>query len=235
MQKITTPRKTNQEGFTLVEVMIALTIMVAVLAMSMSFLMESTMLNFQSQAKNNINREVRGIVDRIAIEAKQSNIFVIYTSAADEHRLAAADRRRPHESGDALLLVQKAGYAEMLTYGVDPLYDPRPIKKIILYYRTVTGSENGAEVGPVMRWERDFSSDPVTDADEIFALESLIPPYTDLLSESQRVVAFSEGLSDGRLFYNFQNRTAMINGRILHGNQAKWITDTYNFSISPRG
>ena len=230
-----TTGRTHQQGYTLVEVMIAMTIMLAVLAMSMSFLLESTMLNFKSQAKNNINREVRGIVDRIAIEAKQSNMFIIYTSAADADRISAQDRRRPHESGDALLLVEKAGYAEMLDFGVDPLYDPRPIKRIILYYRMVTSTENGAEVGPVMRWEKDYTDAPVTNAEDILALEGLIPSYAELLPASRRVVAFSEGLSDGRLFYNFQNRTAMINGRILHGNQAKWITDTYNFSISPRG
>jgi len=56
-----------------------------------------------------------------------------------------------------------------------------------------------------------------------------------LNAESTNVVQLSEGLADGRLFYNFKNRTVMINGKIIHGNQAKWVTDTYNFSISPRG
>jgi len=225
----------SKQGFTIVEVMIAMAILFSVLAMSMGFLVESTWINHSSQAKNNINRELRGVVDRMALEAKQSNFFILYTSAANADRIDARDRMRPNESGDALLLVEKAAYAEMAAYGVDPLYDPRPIRRIILYYRMVTAEENGAAVGPVMRWERDFSSNPVVDAEQIRNVEGLIPAFNQLVPESRQVVAFSEGLSDGRLFFNFQNRTAMINGKILHGNRAKWITDTYNFSISPRG
>ena len=142
---------------------------------------------------------------------------------------------RPNESGDALLLVQKSAYAEMAEHGVDPLHDPRPITRLILYYRIITGEENGAQVGPVMRWEGDFSDSPIVDSNDIRKVEELIPPFNQLVAESQQVVAFSEGLSDGRLFFNYLNRTAMINGKILHGNKAKWVTDTYNFSISPRG
>jgi prepilin-type N-terminal cleavage/methylation domain-containing protein len=225
----------SKSGFTIVEVMIAMAILFSVLAMSMGFLVESTWINYSSQAKNNINREMRNVVDRMALEAKQSNFFILYTSAANADRIDANDRMRPNESGDALLLVEKAAYAEMAGYGVDPLYDPRPIIRLILYYRMVTAEENGAEVGPVMRWEGDFSQNPLVDSDQIRNVEDLIPTFTQLVAESRQVVAFSEGLSDGRLFFNFQNRTAMINGKILHGNKAKWITDTYNFSISPRG
>ncbi len=222
-------------GFTLVEVMIALTIMVSVLAMSSGFLMESTLINFRSTAKNNINRELRNTINRMAIEAKQSNFFLIYESAQDAERYDRDDRRRPNESGDALLLVFKSGYPDMEALGMDPLRDPRPITRIILYYRDPNTEIDGVTVGPVMRWEKDFTADPITDAQEIREVELLLPPFTTLRSESTQVMAFSEGLVNGRLFYNFQNRTIMINGRIIHGNQAKWVTDTYNFSISPRG
>ncbi|MCH8527272.1 MAG: prepilin-type N-terminal cleavage/methylation domain-containing protein [Kiritimatiellae bacterium] len=228
-------KRTGADGFTLVEVMIALTIMVSVLAMASGFLVESTLINFKSTAKNNINRELRNTINRMAIEAKQSNFFLIYESAEDGERYDRDDRRRPNESGDALLLVFKSGYPDMEGLGMDPLRDPRPITRVILYYRDPNTEIDGVLVGPVMRWEKDFTNSPVTDPEEIREVEMLLPPFATLRNESRQVMAFSEGLVNGRLFYNFQNRTIMINGRILHGNQAKWVTDTYNFSISPRG
>lgn len=215
--------------------MIAMAIMMSVLAMSSGFLMESSKINFKSTAKNNINRELRNTINRMAIEAKQSNYFLIYETAEDGERYDRDDRRRPNESGDALLLVFKSGYPDMEALGMDPLRDPRPITRIILYFRDPNTQIDGVSVGPVMRWEQDFTDDPIIEPDEIREVELLIPTLTTLRTQSAQVMAFSEGLVNGRLFYNFQNRTIMINGRIIHGNQAKWVTDTYNFSISPRG
>lgn len=222
---------TTKSGYTLVEIMIAMAIMVSVLAMSMGFLTESTLINFRSSAKNEINRELRNVINNMAIEAKQANLFLMYASAADADRHDRGDRLRPNESGDALLLVFKGPHVP----SADVIRDPRPITRMIMYYRDSNTVQDGVAWGPVMRWDKDFSSSPVTDADEIRDLEALIPAIGTLRNESRQVVAFSEGLVNGRLFFNYQNRTVMINGRIRHGNEAKWITDTYNFSISPRG
>lgn len=211
-------------------------IMVSALAMAMGFLVESTMINFKSAAKNEINRELRQTVNNMAIEAKQANFFLIYRSAELADRTDHTFRRRPNESGDALLLVFKAGYSDMEDLNADPLRDPRPIRRIILYYRDPTEVIDGVAVGPVMRWEKDFGTAHLVDPDLIRNVEENLPlSMTELRRESRQVMAFSEGLVDGRLFFNFLNRTVMINGRIIHGNQAKWVTDTYNFSISPRG
>ncbi|MDF3128637.1 prepilin-type N-terminal cleavage/methylation domain-containing protein [Kiritimatiellaeota bacterium B1221] len=225
----------SQSGFTLVEMLMSMGIMFSVFAMSIGFLIESGRINFVSAEKNDINREVRKVVTRMATEAKQSNLFVVYKSAAMADRDLSTDRVRPNEAGDCLLLVYKTGYAEMMDMGVDPLHDPRPVNKLVLYYRSVTHEEDGQERGPVRRWVKDLSSSPETDADKIHNIEQMIPSLSVLESESSEVVELSEGLANGRLFYNFQNKTVMINGKIIHGNQAKWVTDTYNFSISPRG
>lgn len=222
-------------GFTLMEMMLSMSIMFIALMLVMDFVIETGRLNFTSAEKNDINRELRNVVDRMASEAKQSNLFIIYKSAAPADREDQTDRVRPNESGDCVLLVFKSGYADMMDLGVDPLHDPRPITRLIMYYRSATTTENGVERGPVRRWELDLRSNPETDADTIHNLESLIPNLATLYAQSTELVELSEGMADGRLFYNFQNRTAMINGKIIHGNKAKWVTDTYNFSISPRG
>lgn len=228
------PHPIRKTGFTLVEILLAMTILVMVMGMAMSFLVESSSMNFKSSAKNEINRELRTVMNRMAHEAKQSNFFLIYSTAGDADRNEAVDRIPPKESGDALLLVYKGRYSDMEADGLDPLRDPRPILRMILYYRDANTTLDGVSVGPVMRWEKVFES-PVTDGDTIRNVESLIPAIGTLRNESSQVMAFSEGQVNGKLFFNFQNRTIMINGRIHHGNNAKWITDTYNFSISPRG
>lgn len=227
--------KKAQAGFTLIEIMFSVAIVTSVMAMTISFMVESGRINFVSAEKNDINREVRNVVDRMTMEAKQSNLFIIYQSADASDRVDQTDRVRPNESGDCLLLVFKSGYSEMASLGVDPLRDPRPVTRLIMYYRSITGTEDGVAQGPVRRWELDLTSSPETDPDTIRNIELLIPDKSTLDAESVQVMELSEGLADGRLFYNYQNRTTMINGKIIHGNQAKWVTDTYNFSISPRG
>lgn len=182
-----------KKGYTLVEVLIAMSLMLGILAISMGFLMESTMINFKSTAKNNINRDLRSVMTRMAIEAKQANFFLIYASAAGSDRNEATDRIPPNGSGDALLLVRKGRYSDMEDMGMDPLRDPRPILGLILYYRDSNTQIDGIEVGPVMRWEVDYSGSPITNRDTIRDVESLIPPFATLRSQSRQVVGFSEG------------------------------------------
>jgi prepilin-type N-terminal cleavage/methylation domain-containing protein len=71
-------------------------------------------------------------------------------------------------------------------------------------------------------------------------LESLLPPdsaaaaidatYAELL-----VNDLSGRGIDGQNFLNFANRTVVFQTRVLHGNRAKRVTNTYNFAITPRG
>jgi prepilin-type N-terminal cleavage/methylation domain-containing protein len=39
----------------------------------------------------------------------------------------------------------------------------------------------------------------------------------------------------GFSFLNYQNRSVIVRTKILHGNQAKRVTNTYNFTVTPRG
>jgi hypothetical protein len=51
----------------------------------------------------------------------------------------------------------------------------------------------------------------------------------------EEVVELAKGLADNQLFSNFRERTIIVNGEIVHGSAAKRVTDTYNFTVSPRG
>lgn len=70
-------------------------------------------------------------------------------------------------------------------------------------------------------------------------VETIIPTTSSLWASNSGfdiIVNDMEGLtSNGLFFENFQNRSALVRTKILHGNQAKRVTNTYNFTITPRG
>ena len=78
-------------------------------------------------------------------------------------------------------------------------------------------------------------------------LESLLPPATQAgatnSSYAKIVLNNLEGLwttfsnhpLNGLTFLNFQGQSVIVHARILHGNQAKRVTNTYNFTVKPRG
>ena len=62
-------------------------------------------------------------------------------------------------------------------------------------------------------------------------------PATSTLTSWPEVIELSQGLSDGRLFHNFYGRSVMVKGEIIQGDgkSTRMATNTYNFTISPRG
>ncbi|MDP0496688.1 MAG: prepilin-type N-terminal cleavage/methylation domain-containing protein [Verrucomicrobiota bacterium JB024] len=141
-------------------------------------------------------------------------------------------RKRDGESGDFLLLI---------TYGDDlSPYDTaagtkypddvdytKPITKLVGYFRVVEDETN--QTGPV----RKFIVYP-RGSDQYKPLEDLIPSSTNA-DDYPVVIELSKGLANQRLFYNFRDTSIMVNGQIMHGTKVKRLTDTYNFTISPRG
>lgn len=69
-------------------------------------------------------------------------------------------------------------------------------------------------------------------------IEALLPGATSAWAQAAAhriVINDLNGLSGGFTFFNFQNRSVIVRTKILHGNQAKRVTNTYNFTITPRG
>ncbi len=211
-------------GFTLTELLVTMTILGLVMAGLTSFYYQSTVMMFTSDQKLKINADVRNITNELTDNARDANHFTMYDDFYDSFRTQApyADwRKRDGESGDVLVLIY---------YGDDPNpldTVPPPIVKLIGYYRSI---DNQAEnTGPVRRFDYNV---PV--AQQLLKVEQLVPDSTQESTFSQ-VIELSRGLADGKLFYNFRDRSIMVNGQIYHGNDAKRVTDTYNFTISPRG
>jgi hypothetical protein len=69
-------------------------------------------------------------------------------------------------------------------------------------------------------------------------MEALLPPANSTWSRAAEfpiLLHNVSGLSNGYSFYNYENKSIITRAKILHGNLAKRVTNTYNFTITPRG
>lgn len=219
-------RSAGTAGYSLVEILIALSILGLVTAGTAQFLTQTSVMMFTSDQKLRINRDIRNLTNEMTDNARDANHFTIYPGFQDEFRDPPAEmepedyRQRDGESGDVLVLI---------FYGTDPNpgdNTPPPIERLVGYFRNITDTTENT--GPVMKFDVAISG-----SDQNKKVEELVPlPGAEGFAE---VIELSRGLANGRLFYNFRDRSIMVNGQIFHGNDAKRITDTYNFTISPRG
>lgn len=197
-----------KSGFTLAEVLITVGVFGIAMAATLSFFVFALESQRADQAKLLVNRDIRAFTSELADNATFANYFVIYESF--KHRNQMNDGL----SGDFLALVYR---------DVD---EPEKIARIVGYYRA---TQNANQEGPVQRLELNF--DPAS-SDE---LEDLLP-HQNTLGSHEEVIELSKGLSDGKLFYNFYDRSIMTRGEIIHrAGGDRRVTNTYNFTVSPRG
>jgi hypothetical protein len=188
------------------------------------FTFSTSRLLFDSTGKIDINRDVRMFTQHMSAYARASNCFFIYSSFNSEDRNSISDRKRANESGDFLLLIYQEPWPNS--------DDVECITKLIGYFRKPDGTGADAK-GPVYRFEIDYlpGSYPST-------LTNTPEQLISVLSSNgtyERVWELSRGLSDGKLFYNFFDRSIMVKAELFRGNDARRIADTYNFTVSPRG
>lgn len=207
-------------GFTLVEIMVSAAVSGILTIGLLSFYLTTYKIGFVNQERNRINANMRGLTTNLVQDGRQSNYFVLYNSTAETDRDKSNDRRLDGHSGDLLVFVYTGGAS------ANALQSSR-IERWVAYYRT-EGDGDDASLSPVRRMERGYNPP------SSLSIEELLPTDSSL-SQGQEVIELSRGLADGRLFYNFWGRSVMVNAQIHHGNAAKRVTETYNFTISPRG
>ena len=199
----------------------AMAILSLVMAGTMGVFMQAQHALFVSTQKGNINRDMRTFTAELANVARNSNHFYIYGGIDLIERNEVIDRRTEGSTGDLLVLVFQEPYPN--------LDDPTHITRIVAYYRDASATEKG----PIRKWEVDYTPSNYQEA-AANPIESLLPTVSEFKS-GEKVVELSEGLADGNLFLNFEDRSIMVKGQIYHGNDYKRLTDTYNFTITPRG
>ena len=231
-------------GFTLVELMVAMTLGLILLTGFFLFHQNALSAVFLADHKNRINRDIRTVTAEMSNYARMADQSIIYPSFREEDRDETTDTVGQSGTGDFLLLVYR-GQLE------GPTFQARsPIERLVGYYRWPEDPDDPESTGPVWRFIYEV---PPEDAFTV-NLEGLIPSdafaanygFLDPHEEGEdppelpegmyfsRVLELSEGLARGRLFYNFNNSAVIVNGKIIHGNQNRRVTDTYNFTIATR-
>jgi len=212
--------KTSRHAFTLPELLLVIGIFGSVLAGASTFFLSSYRALFVSTEKLKINRDIRTFTSAMMDHARDANKFLIYPSFAEADRNEASDRQWMGRSGDLLVLVFHRPFP-----GAG---DPEHITRIVGYLR----SPDADNVGPVRRFDLRWTPATYPRAD-LVPVESLLPAASEVATFPQ-VIELSRGLADQHLFYNLEDRAIVVKGEILHGNAAKRVTDTYNFTVSPR-
>lgn len=213
-------------GFTLLEIIVTVSILGLVSAAIMGFFIESIRATFVSEQKNLVNSDIRQLTRELSSNARQANYIVLYRSFRTDERNSLEDRLLTGEAGDFLVF----GFQDPPDLS-NPIFAPRPTRRMVGYFRAPENPNDPDSLGPVKRFDLSFSapSDPLNPPSP----EDLLP--NEMLRDNfPEVVPLSQGLANGMLFYNFGGGTIMINGKIIHGVEAKRVTDTYNFTISTR-
>ena len=201
-------RKRSKTGVTLIELMIGMAISTVVLGGSISIFLMGSNTAANGTGRLLINRDIRNFTNEMIENARYSDYFKIYTSYRDR------SEQNDGGSGDFLVLVHR------------DIEDADKIRRIIGYYRW---TQLEGEEGPVLMFDNEYNPASISDLDTII-------PSTSSYGQHRKVIELSNGLSDGKLFYNFYDRSIVVRGEIIHdGHTGEQVTNTYNFTISPRG
>lgn len=209
----------RRQGFTLLEAIMSVAVTSMISLGLFSFYATNYKIGFVNQERNRINADLRSLTGQLLVDGRQSNYFVIYNSIEAEDRNEIGDRVTDGGTGDLLLFVDATDS--------DSGFGGSQISRIVYYFRAVV-SDDPEELAPVRRYEQTVS------AGSSSSLESLLVDPSALL-DAKEIIELSKGLANGNLFYNFWGKSVMLNGQIYHGNEAKRVTETYNFTVSPRG
>lgn len=166
-----------------------------------------------------------------------------------------ADRLQAGQEGSFVVFVYyNDPYFDARLYDADPTNNPAimtvTIERIVGYWiapnRDINGEtalytfdSNDSRATGANSWTTPWGQTFPVVLGAGTTVESLLPNDTKawaIHNSNDIVVNDLEGLTSGGMFFeNFQNRSVLIRSKILHGNQAKRVTNTYNFTITPRG
>ncbi len=216
----------RQRGFTLVEVLVATTIMgimvVAILGLFIN-LMKSYKYN---TFRLSINRDVRTFTNELTDTATYANYYIILADFSTRTVGPVGSEVLAYlgdgESGDCLLLVFKDDT------------DDSKIQRLVGYYH----DPDSDGLGPVRKFDLRFSPTVASNT-----LWNIMPSTGTLHTNPDIISAGTVGRAtgtstSGKLFYNFFNRSVMVKGQINYVSNdglTRRAVSTYNFTVSPRG
>jgi prepilin-type N-terminal cleavage/methylation domain-containing protein len=218
------PPRSNR-GFTLVEILISMTIMGLASVGIFKLLIYGQSIYYYDAGRVKVNEDIRSFTGEMTTNAVYSNYGRILpnftTRSSGSQNAFVADG----QSGDFLLLV----FCDTESDG------KTKVNRLIGYYRTPSNTSDPASTGPVRKFDKVISPSIDPAATPIYDILNTYVP-TSTANTNPVVLQLAQGLSNGNLFYNFKDRSVIIRGQIVEqGNLRRRAVNTYNFTVSPRG
>ncbi len=166
-----------------------------------------------------------------------------------------ADRLQAGQQGSFVVFVYyNDPYYDSRLYDSDPTNNPSlmtvTVERIVGYWiapnRIYSGETaiytfdtNDYRSGSATTWQAPWGQTFPVVLSGATTVESILPAASGSWAKNAKfpiIVNDLEGLTTNKLYFeNFQNRSVLVRAKILHGYQAKRVTNTYNFTITPRG
>jgi prepilin-type N-terminal cleavage/methylation domain-containing protein len=231
----------SRRGFTLSEILVTTTISALVLGATAAFFTQQLNIYTYDMGKNRVNRDIRAFTSELTDNATYANGFQIFTSFSNRSYTESVT-----VGETTTVTTNSARVGDGLTGDMLVLYfrDPNDDDlntRLIGYYRapvdpTLTDPNDQRALGPVRKFDITLSPPRSAKLAEIYTLLPDVSTY----GTHEEVIELSKGLANGKLFYNIRDKLVMVNGQIIHrGGLGKTryerATNTYNFTISPRG
>jgi len=247
---ISPTNRRRRAGFTLAELMVSMSIFSLLMGMIVTFNVDSVKSMFISEQKAIINKDMRMLTAQMSDDARYASFFVLYSNYTVSSRNTTALELQQGNSGDFLVLVF---YGSPVT-GAN--MNVRPVSEIVGYYREPYSVSNQLSVDPItnaastlmpvhrfdltvgngLAANQYLETTNIPSGGTSTTIEALLPnDAAATIAAHPIVVQLAKGLNDGLLFHNFWGKSVMINAEIVQGNNYDSVSDTYNFTISPRG
>lgn len=221
----TSARPSGPVGFTLIEVLVSLTIFGLAMVGSLGFLLQSLNTYSYDTGKLYVNRDIRTFTSELTDNATYANYFMIFPSFTT--RSATTTVNGASVTTDTSVNDGLSGDFLVLVYKDDA--DDTKVNRLVGYYRDPADPSSTTSQGPVRTF--DITISPSSNA----AVWTLLPAASTMHTNT-KVLQLSVGLANHLLFYNYYDRSIMVKGQIFHsGSLIKGATNTYNFTVSPRG
>ena len=213
--------KGRRAGFSLVELMIGVTVMVIATTQTHNFFMHTIFGLHKANLELSANMDDRAFINRIEHEASQSSYMILHDAFDGKFRNAnkistvVEDRVGNHSAGNFVFFI---------SVGDDPdPYDsvPAPLEKIIGYYLDDEDPENQK----IRRFEERLYNTYVS-----YNIESYLPSESEM--ESHPIVFERvNGLLEGNIFYKINNSGLLLCAEALSGQNEWEISRSLNSTI----
>ncbi|MBI5422442.1 MAG: prepilin-type N-terminal cleavage/methylation domain-containing protein [Opitutae bacterium] len=269
-----TRRPPARAGYSLVEVLVTMTVMGLVMAGALPFFISNLRYQYVGEQKLLVNQDVRRATNELVENAREANNFALYQSFYNQSRangtsvsrdanasgaVTWADRQLNGQAGDMLVFVYYTdSYFDTRFYdgvaGNSPDLSQGRVSRLVIYWtapnRNISGEtalyclDTDRYKGAGATWNTGWGATlpaalSTTGVSGTTTIEALLPPANSTWAQSTdaRIVLNDlNGLANtGACFVNFQNRSVIVRAKILHGSRAKRVTNTYNFTVTPRG